>query len=71
MLDQDARTEVAPPPAPTPPDRPMRGRRSTLFVVLVVLAAVAIAALAARWWPQRSPERSPTDEDPESTLVSA
>jgi len=44
MLDQDARTEVAPPPAPTPPDRPTRGRRSTLFVVVVVLAAVAIAA---------------------------
>jgi len=44
MLDQDARTEVAPPPAPTPPDRPTRGRRSPLFVVLVVLAAVAIAA---------------------------
>ena len=38
---------------------------------LVVLAAVAIAALVARWWPQRSPERSPTDEDPEATLVSA
>ena len=44
MLDQDARTEVAPPPAPTRPDRPTRGRRNTLFVVLVVLAAVAIAA---------------------------
>lgn len=44
MLDQDARTEVAPPPAPTGPDTPTRGRRSTLFVVLAVLAAVAIAA---------------------------
>jgi hypothetical protein len=42
MLDQDARTEVA--PAPEVPDSPTRGRRSTLFVVLVVIAAVAIAA---------------------------
>jgi hypothetical protein len=42
MLDQDARTEVA--PAPAGPDSPKRGRRSTLFVVLVVIAAVAIAA---------------------------
>jgi len=51
------------------------GRRSfnriALAPSLVVLAAVAIAALVARWWPQRSPERSPTDEDPEATLVSA
>src|SRR5436305_1460588 len=42
MLDQDARTEVAPEPAG--PESPKRGRRSTLFVVLVVIAAVAIAA---------------------------
>ena len=42
MLDQDARTEVAPEPAG--PEGPKRGRRSTLFVVVVVIATVAIAA---------------------------
>ena len=37
---------------------------------LVVLAAVGIAALVARWWPERTDEPSPTDDDPEPTLVS-
>jgi hypothetical protein len=41
MLDQDARPEVAPPPAG--PDSPT-SRRGTLFVVLAVLAAVALVA---------------------------
>jgi len=44
MLDQDARSEVAPPPAPTLPERPTRGRRGGLWIVLAVLAAVALAA---------------------------
>jgi 4-amino-4-deoxy-L-arabinose transferase-like glycosyltransferase len=38
---------------------------------LVILAAVGIAALVAKWWPEKTDESSPTDDDPEPTLVSA
>jgi hypothetical protein len=44
MLDQDARTDVAPPPEPTLADRPARGRRGALWAVLAVLVAVVLAA---------------------------